>query len=117
MSLPSSVSSRQKWIVAVELSIVAVLFALPLFRFSSGILGFPFVLFALWLRRSSVRDLGLRRPASWVRAVIWGVAAVAVILTVQGLVIQPLLQRLFDRPPDYSRFRQMTGVQLLGWIA
>jgi uncharacterized protein len=110
-------SRPSKWLIGLELLIVAALFARPFFTFSSGILSLPFVLLALWLRHSSVRDLGLRRPTSWRIAIAWGLAAVAVILTVQALLVQPLLQWLFDRPPDYSRFHQMTGVRLLGWIA
>ena len=109
--------SRHNWVIAVELLIVAMLFAWPLFRFSSGILTLPFILLALWLRKSNVADLGLTRPPSWPVAVGWGLAAVAIILTVQAVLVQPLLQRVFDSPPDYSRFREMTASQLLGWIA
>jgi membrane protease YdiL (CAAX protease family) len=71
----------------------------------------------LWLRRSNVRDVGLSRPASWPQTVLRGVAAVTIILTVQGLVVQPLLRHLFARPPDFSRFHGMDLSQLVGWIA
>ena len=113
----SAFSFHHKWVVAVELLTVALLFAWPVFTFSSGILGLPFVLLAVWLRKSDLAALGLRRPASWPVAIMWGLAAVTVILTVQAVAVQPLLQRLFDRAPDYSRFHQMTASQLLGWIA
>ena len=109
--------SRHKGVAAVELLIMAALFAAPLFTFSSGILGIAFVLLMLWLRRSNIRDLGLSRPASWPKTILRGVAAVAVILTVQGLVVQPLLRHLFARPPDFSRFHGMNVTQLVGWIA
>ena len=71
----------------------------------------------LWLRKSNIRDLGLSRPPSWLKAVLRGVAAVIIILTVQGLLVQPLLRHLFPQPPNFSRFHNMNSYQLLGWIA
>ena len=109
--------SRHKWVAAVELVIMAALFAVPLFTFSSGILGVAFVLLMLWLRKSNLRDLGLSRPSSWLKTVLQGVAAVVIILTVQGLLVQPLLRHLFPQPPNFSRFHGMNSYQLLGWIA
>src|SRR5215216_1272251 len=62
--------SRHKGVAAVELLVMAALFAAPLFTFSSGVLGIIFVLLMLWLRGSNVRDLGLSRPASWPKTVL-----------------------------------------------
>ncbi len=109
--------SRHKGVAVVELLIMAVLFAVPFFTFSSGILGVAFVLLMLWLRKSSTRDLGLSRPSSWLKTVLRGAAAVIIILTVQGLLVQPLLRHLFPQPPNFSRFHNMNSYQLLGWIA
>ena len=109
--------SRHKGIAAVELPVMAALFAAPLFTFSSGILGIAFVLLMSWLRRSNIRDLGLSRPTSWFKTILRGVAAVTIILTVQGFVVQPLLRHLFAQPPDFSRFHSMNLSQLVGWIA
>ena len=109
--------SRRKWVAVVELLIMAMLFAAPLFTFSSGILGVAFVLLMLWLRKSNVRDLGLSRPGSWLKTILRGVAAVVIILTVQGFLVQPLLRHLFPQPPNFSRFHNMNPSQLLGWIA
>lgn len=109
--------SRHKGVAVIELLIMAVLFAVPFFTFSSGILGVAFVLLMLWLRKSNIRDLGLSRPPSWLKAVLRGVAAVIIILTVQGLLVQPLLRHLFPQPPNFSRFHNMNSYQLLGWIA
>lgn len=108
---------RNRWLAFVELLIVALLFAFPFFTFSSGILGFAFVLLMLWLRKSNIQDLGLHRPSSWVKAIVAGVAAVIVILTVQALLIQPLLRHMFPQPPDFSRFHNLNTYQLVGWIA
>ena len=96
--------SRHKLVIFVELLIMALVFAAPLFTFSSGILGFPIVLLMLWLRKSNIQDLGLRRPSSWLKTAIRGVVAVIIILTVQALVIQPLLRHLFPQPPNFSAF-------------
>jgi uncharacterized protein len=109
--------SRHKVVAFVELLIMALVFAAPLFTFSSGILGVAFVLLMLWLRKSNLQDLGLRRPSSWLKTVMVGVAAVIVILTVQGLLVQPLLRHVFPQPPNFSRFHNMNSYQLLGWIA
>src|SRR6266540_768056 len=109
--------SRHKVIVFVELLIMALVFAASLFTFSSGILGVAFVLLMLWLRKSNIRDLGLRRPSSWLKTVMLGVAAVIVILTIQGSLVQPLLRHVFPQPPNFSRFHNMNSYQLLGWIA
>jgi membrane protease YdiL (CAAX protease family) len=109
--------SSHKTVVVGELLIMAVLFAVPFFTFSSGILGITFVLGMLWLRKSTVRDLGLSRPQSWWRTILRGVGAVAIVLAVQGLFVQPLLRDLFPEPPNFSRFHNMNSSQLLGWIA
>ena len=108
---------RHKWTVVLELAVVVILFAAHLFTFSSGVLGLAFVLLMLWLRGSGVRDLGLRRPAAWPKAVLRAVAAVVIILSLQGLLVQPLLRHLFPQPPNYSRLHGMSTAQLLGWIA
>jgi CAAX protease family protein len=108
---------RRKWVGLLELLIMAMLFAAPLFAFSSGILGLAVVLLMMWLRKSSVRDLGLRRPAAWLKAIVRGVAAVVIILAVQGFLVQPLLRYVFSQPPDFSRFHGMNSFQLLAWIA
>lgn len=109
--------SRHNFVGYVELLILAVLFVVPFFTFSSGILGIAFVLLMLWLRKSNLRDLGLRRPSSWLKTVLLGVAAAIAILTIQGLLIQPLLQHMFPEPPNFSRFHNMHPYQLVGWIA
>lgn len=108
---------RHKGIAAVELVVMAALFAVPLFTFSSGVLGLPFVLLMLWLRKANIRDSGLNIPTSWSKAILRGVAALIIILIVQGLIVQPLLRNLFAQPPNFSRFHSMTLSQLLGWIA
>ena len=108
---------RNKVVTFLELLMLALLFAVPSFTFSSGILGFPFVLLMLWLRKSNVQDLGLRRPSSWLKTVLLGVAAVIIILTVQALLVQPLLRQMFPQPPDFSRFHNLNPYQLVGWIA
>lgn len=108
---------RNRWVAFVELLMLALLFAVPFFTFSSGVLGLAFVLLMLWLRKSNIQDLGLRRPSSWVKTVLVGVAAVIVILAVQALLIQPLLRHMFPQPPNFSRFHNLNAYQLVGWIA
>ena len=108
---------HHKWTVVLELTVVAILFAAHLFAFSSGVLGLAFVLLMLWLRRSSVRDLGLRRPPVWSKAVWRALAALVIILSLQALLVQPLLRHLFPQPPNFSRFHGMSTAQLLAWIS
>ena len=109
--------SRHKQVAVIELFIMATLFAVPFFTFSSGILGVAFALLMVWLRKSNLRDLGLSRPSSWLRTVLRAVTAVIIILIVQGLLVQPLLRHVFAQPPNFSRFHDMNSYQLLGWIA
>ena len=109
--------SRHKVVVFMELLLMALVFAAPLFTFSSGILGVAFVLLMIWLRKSNIRDLGLSRPSSWVGTVLRAVTAVIIILTVQALLVQPLLRQVFPQAPNFSRFHNMNSYQLLGWIA
>jgi CAAX protease family protein len=108
---------RHKWTVVLELTALAIIFAGPLFTFSSGVLGLAFVVSMLWLRSSSVRDLGLRKPPVWSKAIFRAVVALVIILSLQGLLVQPLLRYLFPQPPNFSRFHGMTPAQLLGWIS
>lgn len=108
---------RNRAVAFLELLMFALLFAVPFFTFSSGILGFPFVLLMLWLRKSNIQDLGLRRPSSWFKTVVLAVGAVILILTVQALLIQPLLRHMFPQPPDFSRFHNLNPYHLVAWIA
>ncbi len=109
--------SRHKAVAVVELLIIAGLFAFPFFTFSSGFLGVGFVLLMLWLRQSSVRDLGLARPSSWLKSALRGLAAVIIILTIQALLVQPVLRHFFPEPPNFSRFHNLNLSQLLAWIS
>ena len=109
--------SRHPQVAVIELFIMAMLFAVPFFTFSSGILGLAFALLMLWLRKSNTRDLGLSRPSSWLRTILRAMTAVIIILIVQALLVQPLLRHVFAQPPNFSRFHDMNSYQLLGWIA
>jgi membrane protease YdiL (CAAX protease family) len=74
------------------------------------------VLLMLWLRQSSLRDLELTNPPSWLKTGVRAVAAVVIILTLQALLVQPLLRYFLSQPSDFSRFFNLTYWQLLGWI-
>ena len=83
----------------------------------------PFFLALGWasLRRRGLRwrDVGLRRPANWGRALAIGVAAGIAMELLSTFVTVPLWSRLFGSPPDLSDFRHVVGNAraLAFWLA
>lgn len=76
-------------------------------------LGIPFALLVIWcllrLARERWRDLGLRRPPSWIRTLaLAGLCAVS-LEAVAFLVIVPVLRTIEVPLPDLSRFAGMEG--------
>ena len=73
----------------------------------------PFFLALGWislrLRGRGWSDVGLRRPASWRRALAIGVGAGIAMEVFSTFVTVPLWSRLFGVPPDLSDFRPMVG--------
>jgi len=117
---PPRGSRASRGVAAIELLAVALLVALRWV----GVLknpSLPILLLgwaALWLRRSSWRRLGLRRPAGGWRVLAWcAVAAIAYdALDVRALL--PLLHRITGEPANLSQFQPVAGHlgTVLTWI-
>jgi membrane protease YdiL (CAAX protease family) len=86
-----------------------VLLGAPL-AYLGGLLGFGLVWISLWLRGVCWYELGLRRPRSWVLAILTSVG-MAVVITLLLIVLTEILIRTFPNgaPPDESRFAPLHG--------
>jgi len=85
---------------------VAFLLVLPAAAFTAYRMSRPF---------GGPSELGLVRPASWLRTVAWGVASALAVLLAARLVIHPLTILMFGRLVDPALFDPLKGqvVQLL----
>jgi membrane protease YdiL (CAAX protease family) len=63
----------------------------------------------LWLSHTPWSDLGLRRPASWGRALALGTLMAVLLQLSAVLVIMPLVHALGGELPDISRFEPIRG--------
>lgn len=67
----------------------------------------------LWLRGAGWRDVGLRRPENWRRAILIGVAVGVAYQFFSLYVVEPLLARMTGELPDVSQFAPLVGNALL----
>jgi membrane protease YdiL (CAAX protease family) len=76
-------------------------------------LGIPAALlglwFVLWLSRERWRDLGLRRPAHWGKAIAYGIGTALFVQVSAFLILMPLAVWFGVPLPDYSRFEAIRG--------
>lgn len=65
------------------------------------------------------RDVGLRKPASWGRTLLWALAAYALVIAANFAIVIPLAQRMGWPPTDVAKLGELAGdVRLLaGWLA
>ncbi len=78
----------------------------------------PLAVFAwlsLWLRGSSWRQAGLRRPERWPAMLLAGVATAAVAAAAGAWVVLPALTRLTGEPPATAAYAGLRG-NALAWI-
>jgi hypothetical protein len=68
-----------------------------------------FACYTLWVRGVRWRDIGLRKPTTWLRTIILAVCAAAVIVGAYIWVILPLATRLTNKPIDFSVFKPLHG--------
>lgn len=106
----------RSWQPVVELTAVVIILIL----LSLGIISLPIpttvVLLvvssaSLWLRGQRWRTVGLRRPASWPRALLRGVGAGTAVQLISSGIVTPLLRG--DRPPAAGGFDLIRGNFLL----
>ena len=78
------------------LTLLSILLALVLIRL------------ALWFRRSSFREFGLKKPTSWLKTIL---LAIGGLITVYSVVIIsiPLVTRITGQPVDKSQFETLRG--------
>lgn len=116
-----SLLRNSPWAIAAELLIVGLVRVFRVY----GPLRLATICFlvmgslSLWLRQSSWRQIGLRRPASWLRTVVLG-TGIAVVWTALDLVVTlPLLERLTGQSLELSEYASVQGNlgSLLLWVA
>lgn len=64
---------------------------------------------SLWLRGIGWRGVGLRRPLDWRKAILLGVGAGFAMEALELFITQPLLERVFHKPPDLSSLMELFG--------
>jgi membrane protease YdiL (CAAX protease family) len=65
------------------------------------------------------REVGLRKPASWGRTLLWALAAYVLVIAANFAIVIPLAQRMGWAPTDVAKLGELSGdVRLLaGWLA
>jgi uncharacterized protein len=72
---------------------------------------------SLWLRRVGWRGVGLSRPLSWVRTLLFATLGGIGYQALDVLLIAPVLERITGVPIDLSQFELLRGNLLLTLIA
>ena len=104
---------KSKWLAVVEL-LLAVLILVGHNIFDIVPLSeTPFIFLLGWislrLRGQGWSSVGLRRPASWRRTILIGVAAGIVLQSLSTFVTEPLIKLVTHQPTDLSQFRPLIG--------
>ena len=112
ISVVTSDWRESKWLIAIELLVVALIFAadfLHFIPFSKT----PFLLVFAWVslrvRRLRWRDMGLCRYKNWKLTIGYGLATGLAVEAFQLFVSQPILVRVLKKQPDLELFRALTG--------
>lgn len=102
----------RKWIAPCELLTVLAIFVAEEYHLVP-LSKTPFLLFVGWLslrlRRIGWRNVGLRAPGHWPKALVLGSLAGAGIQALEQRVLVPLMQWLTGELPDVSDFRPIVG--------
>src|SRR5688572_22994517 len=73
---------------------------------------------ATWrLRAAGTRwsDLGLRSPKSWIRVALWALAAYALVIAANVVIVIPLARRFSWPPTDVAKLGDLAGNLSLLW--
>jgi len=107
--------------ITAELLVAAILLILQGYGLLSASVIYLFIIgwLSLWLRKSGWRDLGLRRPASWLRTIGIGTVVGVVYQAISIWLVLPMLQQMTNEPLDLSQFTSLyNNVSLLIlWLA
>jgi membrane protease YdiL (CAAX protease family) len=110
---PSSKGWRQsKWVAAVELAMVGLIFiadAHHLIPFSKTPVLVLMGTVSLWMRRTGWRAVGLTLFRGWKVTLLLGTLAGVFLEAFELFVSQPFLVKVLHQPADFSVFRQITG--------
>jgi membrane protease YdiL (CAAX protease family) len=103
---------ESKWLIAIELLVVALIFAADFLHYIP-VSKTPFLLAFAWVslrvRGLRWRDVGLCRYKNWKLTIAYGVATGLAVEAFQLFVSQPLLVRVLKKQPDLELFRALTG--------
>jgi membrane protease YdiL (CAAX protease family) len=64
---------------------------------------------SLWLRGIGWKGVGFRRPKSWVRVILVGIAVGAFLQILSEYVTEPLIQQITGKTADLSEFKPLVG--------
>jgi len=107
-----SLLSENKLLIFAELIVVLLVTAAYLADFIP-LSGTPYLLLlgwlSLWLRGTGWRSVGLRRPASWGRTLLLGIAVGVVYQFFSLYVLEPLIVLLTGEPIDLRQFTSIEG--------
>ncbi len=100
------------WLALVEFAIVGFLFWADVHH-HIYVSKTPYLFLLGWaslrLRGLTWKDVGFAQPASWTKAIFWGVIVGIAMEAFELFVSQPLLARWLGRMPDLSDFADMVG--------
>jgi uncharacterized protein len=116
---PSAETSRRwrssRWLIAVELAIVAAIYLIDRYRWHHLIVfsKIPYLLVVGWLslrlRGLRWKSIGLRIYRSWARTLALGLLFGVLMEVLELFATQPLLVRWLHHFPDLSDFNDMVG--------
>lgn len=104
-----TVFRQKRLVISAELFVFALLRAFELVGLPTNLVLFPLGWISLRLRRIGWREVGLRRPTSWLRVLGLG-ALIGMIYQLIGIwLISPLVEWLAREPSDLSQFASIRG--------
>jgi membrane protease YdiL (CAAX protease family) len=114
----SAVLCGNRLVASAELFIVTIFQALDALGFPAIFFLFPFSWITLWLRKIGWRDLGLRRPTSWLPTIGIAVMLGVIYTAIEIGLIAPLLFQLGVGSEDLSNFEGIRDniLVLVIWI-
>jgi uncharacterized protein len=123
---PASGWRSSRWLILVELAIVALIFvadAHHLIRFSKTPYLVAFAWLSLRVRGLTWRSIGLRLYRDWPTTIALGIAAGIFLEAIELYISQPFLVRVLHKPPDLDAFNALHGnlkltllFILLAWV-
>lgn len=114
-SAPPTGWRSSRWLIVVELAIVAAIYLIDRFHWHHLIFfsKIPYLLVFAWIslrvRGMRWKDIGLRLYQGWARTLALGILFGALMEALELFITQPLLVRWLHHFPDLSDFNDMVG--------